>query len=71
MNILVIGGTRFFGIHMVDELLNNGYKVTIATRGMANDKYGDRVERIVFERTNEDSIKEQLSNKHFDVVIDI
>lgn len=70
MNILVIGGTRFFGIHMVDELLNNGHKVTIATRGMANDKYGDRVERIVFERTNEDSIKEQLSNKHFDVVID-
>lgn len=70
MNILVIGGTRFFGIHMVDELLNNGHKVTIATRGMANDKYGDKVERIVFERTNEDSIKEQLSNKHFDVVID-
>lgn len=33
MNILVIGGTRFFGIHMVNELLTAGHDVTIATRG--------------------------------------
>ena len=25
MNILVIGGTRFFGIHMVNELLTAGH----------------------------------------------
>ena len=25
MNILVIGGTRFFGIPMVEELLRRGY----------------------------------------------
>ena len=33
MNILVIGGTRFFGIDMVNELLTAGHDVTIATRG--------------------------------------
>lgn len=33
MKILVIGGTRYFGIHMVNKLLEQGYKVTIATRG--------------------------------------
>lgn len=33
MEILVIGGTRYFGIHMVNKLLEQGYKVTIATRG--------------------------------------
>lgn len=33
MNILVIGGTRFFGIPMVNELLAHGHNVTIATRG--------------------------------------
>ena len=70
MNVLVIGGTRFFGIPMVDDLLKNGHKVTIATRGMAKDKYGDAVDRIIFDRCNVDSIKSQLSDKHFDVVID-
>ena len=33
MNILVIGGTRYFGIHMVNKLLEQGYNITIATRG--------------------------------------
>ena len=33
MNILVIGGTRYFGIHMVNKLLEQGHRVTIATRG--------------------------------------
>lgn len=53
MKILVIGGTRFFGIHMIKELLAKGHDVTIATRGNASDAFGDSVERIIIERTNE------------------
>ena len=70
MKILVIGGTRFFGIHMVEELLKAGHEVTIATRGIAKDYYGKRVGRIILERTNEESMKNALKDKHFDVVID-
>ena len=70
MKILVIGGTRFFGIHMVNELLAKGHDVTIATRGKASDDYGDRVKRIILERTNQESMKTALSGKHYDVVID-
>ncbi len=70
MKILVIGGTRYFGIHMVNKLLEEGHDVTIATRGKAHDSYGDRVERIILERTNQESISKALSGKHFDVVID-
>lgn len=70
MEILVIGGTRFFGIHMVNKLLENGHYVTIATRGRASDDYGDKVRRIYIERTNEKSVKEALKGKHYDVVID-
>lgn len=44
MNILVIGGTRFFGIHMVNELLTAGHDVTIATRGKVSDSFGDKVD---------------------------
>lgn len=70
MKILVIGGTRFFGIHMVKELLKNGHEVTIATRGNAPDEFGDKVKRIILERTNEASVKEALNGTHYDVVID-
>lgn len=45
VNILVIGGTRFFGIHMVNELLTAGYDVTIATRGKASDSFGDGIHK--------------------------
>jgi len=70
MKILVIGGTRYFGIHMVNELLKQGHEVTIATRGKTKDSYGDKVKRIILERTKQDSVKEALSGKHFDVIID-
>lgn len=70
MKILVLGGTRFFGVPMVQKLLEQGHEVTIATRGKASDTYDDKVQRIIFERTNQDSVKEALRGKHFDVVID-
>lgn len=57
MKILVIGGTRYFGIHMVNKLLEQGHAVTIATRGKTPDLYGDKVERITIQRTNEESMQ--------------
>ncbi len=70
MNILVIGGTRFFGIPMVDALLAKGHDVTIATRGNAKDDFGDRVSRIILDRGISESVKSALTGKHFDVCID-
>ncbi len=70
MDILVIGGTRFFGIHMVNELLAKGHEVTIATRGKASDGYGDKIKRITIERTDGTSMRNALGGRHYDVVID-
>ena len=70
MNILVIGGTRFFGIHMVNKLLAAGHEVTIATRGLAVDSFGNKVKRMVLDHGNPESIERALSGLHFDVVID-
>lgn len=70
MKILVLGGTRFFGIPMVNELLAQGHEVTIATRGTSPDPFGDRVQRIVFQRADENSVREALTGTHYDVVID-
>jgi len=70
MNILVIGGTRFFGIHMVNELLAAGHDVTIATRGLAFDSFGGKVKRIVLDHSNPESVRQALAGLCFDVAID-
>ena len=70
MDILVIGGTRFFGIPMVEELLNAGHHVTIATRGLSADSFGSSVQRIILDRTDAQSVRDALSGRHFDVIID-
>ena len=64
MKILVIGWTRYFGIHMFIKLLVLVHELTYASRGKTPDSYGDKVERITIQRTNEESMR------HFDVVID-
>lgn len=70
MNILVIGGTRYMGVHLVNYLLGDGHKVTIATRGTTPDNFGNSINRLILDRTNPDSIAEVLSDRRFDVVYD-
>ncbi|MBK1813245.1 NAD-dependent epimerase/dehydratase family protein [Clostridium sp. YIM B02505] len=70
MKILVIGGTRFFGIHLVNSLLARGHNVTIATRGNAKDVFGDKVERIIIERNDPSNLKETIGRDYYDVVYD-
>lgn len=69
-NVLVIGGTRFFGIPMIRRLLEDGHCVTVATRGKNQDDFGDLVERIIMDRQDAESMKRALAGRHFDVVID-
>lgn len=70
MDILVLGGTRFFGIHLVRELLAHGHRVTLATRGRAVDAFGDQVQRWIVERTDPHSLWQVFEGKRFDVVYD-
>lgn len=70
MEILVFGGTRYFGKHLVSSLLDGGHHVMIATRGRAKDPFGGRVGRIVVERTDPESIAKALRGRHFDIVCD-
>ncbi|WP_407272876.1 NAD-dependent epimerase/dehydratase family protein [Radiobacillus sp. PE A8.2] len=67
---LVLGGTRFFGIHLVEALLQRGVDVTVATRGETSDPFGDRVSRIKIDRSNLDAYKEELQATKWDVVYD-
>ncbi len=74
MKVLVIGGTRFFGVHMVEALLRNGHQVTIATRGNARDGFGSRVRRIAVDRMEEEAVRKAFCDNadgyNYDVVCD-
>lgn len=70
MNVLVLGGTRFFGKRLVWELLSRGHEVTIATRGKTPDPFGDRVKRLIVDRTDAADMKRVFAYKYYDVVYD-
>ncbi|MUK87733.1 NAD-dependent epimerase/dehydratase family protein [Ornithinibacillus sp. L9] len=67
---LVFGGTRFFGVNLVQSLLDKGVVVTIATRQNSADPFGDQVERLKLDRFNKDSLTEAVEGKNWDVVFD-
>jgi len=70
MNILILGGTQYMGIHLVNELLKCGHNVTIATRGKASDSFGDKIKRLIIDRQDPASLEGTFKDKFYDVTID-
>lgn len=70
MNVLVLGGTRFFGKVLISRLLEQGHAVTIATRGKTADPFGERVNRIVVDRFSEISLRKAFQDIKWDVIYD-
>ncbi|ADD06094.1 GalE family epimerase/dehydratase [Natrialba magadii ATCC 43099] len=56
---LVIGGTRFIGRHLVSELLEHDYDVTLLNRGTRENPFADddRVDHIEGDRTNDSALE--------------
>ncbi|MFF3021058.1 NAD-dependent epimerase/dehydratase family protein [Gottfriedia sp. NPDC057948] len=67
--VLVLGGTRFFGKRLVHKLIEKGYDVSIATRGLTEDDFGDRVSRFIIDRRNPETLT-SLSTHKWDLVYD-
>ncbi len=63
MKILVVGGTRFFGIPMVNALLAAGHDVTIASRGNVLPEFDGEVKYLVMDRMNSESVKAAVGDK--------
>jgi nucleoside-diphosphate-sugar epimerase len=69
MKVLVIGGTLFIGRLLVEELVKGGHDVAILHRKPKHD-YGRRVENIMADRNDAESLREALSGRRFEVVFD-
>ncbi len=70
MKVLVVGGTRFFGIPMVEKLIADGHDVTIATRGLSDNPFKQSTKQIIMNRSDYNSVRDALADKEFDVIID-
>lgn len=69
-NVLVLGGTRFFGKKLVEALVKEGHDVTIATRGNSPHPFGSRIKQIVVDRTSKEQLQEAVRNTQWDIVYD-
>ena len=68
MRLLVLGGTRFLGRHIVEAALECGHDVTIFHRGETNrGLFGDRVEEVLGDR---DGGLGALSSGRWNAVVD-
>jgi 2'-hydroxyisoflavone reductase len=69
MRVLVIGGTLFIGRMLVEELVKEGHDVAVLHRKPKHD-LGRRVENIMADRNDVDSLREALSTRRFEAVFD-
>ncbi|HET7657569.1 MAG TPA: NAD-dependent epimerase/dehydratase family protein [Bacillales bacterium] len=70
MKILVLGGTKFFGKKLVEKWIEAGEDVTIGTRGLSNDPFGDQVRRLTLDRSDLDSLQKAVGSETWDIVYD-
>ena len=70
MQLLIIGGTRFLGRHLVEAALARGHSVTLFNRGQSNP--GLYAQTTGVETINGDREKDldKLAGRHWDTVID-
>jgi 2'-hydroxyisoflavone reductase len=68
MRILIIGGTRFLGRHLVESALERSHEVTLFNRGKSNPGLFPQLETILGDREQD---VEKLKGRIWDAVIDV
>jgi 2'-hydroxyisoflavone reductase len=71
MNILILGGTRFIGRHIVEALLNGGHHVSVFARGTSPDALPDSVERLRGDRNDGTAGLRTLEGQSWDACVDV
>ncbi|MHC4873718.1 MAG: NAD-dependent epimerase/dehydratase family protein [Planctomycetota bacterium] len=67
--VLVIGGTRFLGLAIIEGFLNKGYDVYEMNRG-SRPKSEGVTEQLVCDKSDRDAFAAALKKHHWDVIVD-
>ncbi|MFF8308851.1 NAD-dependent epimerase/dehydratase family protein [Streptomyces lydicus] len=68
-DICVIGGTRYFGKVLVQQLLDQGHRVTLVNRGQTPDPFGDAVRRLRADVNVPGELTAAVAGERFDAVV--
>ncbi|MFE1380447.1 NAD-dependent epimerase/dehydratase family protein [Streptomyces sp. NPDC058740] len=68
MDILIIGGNRYFGKRLIARLSDAGHRVTVLNRGSSPAPEG--TVGLVADRNDEAALEKALDGRSFDVVVD-
>ena len=71
MDALVLGGTRFVGLHLVQLLHSQGHGVTVLNRGRTEAPLPEEVSRIRADRSVPGQVPAALKGRRFDAAFDI
>ena len=71
MNVLVLGGTRFIGRHIVEALHAGGHRVSVFTRGKSPDQLPAGVERLHGDRNDGAQGLAALAGQRWDACVDV
>jgi 2'-hydroxyisoflavone reductase len=71
MNVLVLGGARFIGRHIVERLLAGGHQVTTLSRGKSPDELPSEVERLIGDRDDPGGGVAALAGRTWDACVDV
>lgn len=70
MQVLMLGGTRFFGLRLARLLIAQGHELTVVTRGQRAHDLGGRVTQLHADRTDGGALREVLQGQRYDIVYD-
>lgn len=70
MKVLVLGGSRYFGHHLIEDLLTAGHHVTVATRGNKDFRLKNQVNFVVADREKLEDLQKLAALGPFDLIYD-
>lgn len=70
VKVLLIGGSGTLSKAVLKESMVKGYTITIMNRGIRSNTVPNGVEHLVCDVKNEAALKDVLSGRYFDVVVD-
>jgi nucleoside-diphosphate-sugar epimerase len=71
MKVLVMGGTEFIGLHLVEALRRRHHKVAVFNRGTRRERLPAGVETIAGDRKDHAGLAGRLRARRFDAVFDV
>jgi nucleoside-diphosphate-sugar epimerase len=71
MRVLVIGGTEFISVHLVQSLVRDRHEVVVLNRGRHPERVPSGVRTIVCDRKDWTALKTALAGERFDGLVDI